>query len=116
MMAQDYKTAKELGNTILEATKGRDVVVIASTDFSHYIPKEAARQQDKIAIDSIVALDSKELLKNVQRYNISMCGYGPVVAMLEAVNGTRAELVKYATSGDVRPMRDVVGYGAIIVE
>ena len=44
-----------------------------------------------------------------------MCGYGPVMAMLEAVGGKTAKLLKYATSGDVHPMSEVVGYAGIVV-
>ncbi|UCE38033.1 MAG: MEMO1 family protein [Thermoplasmata archaeon] len=113
---QTYKMAKEVGIIISKAIEGKDVVVIASTDFSHYVPKEMAEKKDKMAIDAIINLDAKSLYKTVDKYNISMCGYGPVMAMIEAVNGSKASLLKYSTSGDVMEMRDVVGYGAVVVE
>jgi len=116
MASQEYKTAREVGQIISKAISGRDVVVIASTDFSHYEPKEVAIRKDRLAIDAILNRDAKALYSTVLKNGITMCGYGPVMAMLEAVQGKEAELLKYSTSGDVRPMRDVVGYGAIAVK
>jgi AmmeMemoRadiSam system protein B len=113
---QTYKIAKEVGEIIAKTIEGKDVVVLASTDFSHYVPKDLAAKKDKMAIDAILNLDAKGLFKVVQKQNISMCGFGPVMAMIEAVKASNAELLKYATSGDVAPMRDVVGYGAIILK
>lgn len=112
---QTYKMAKEVGNIISTAIEGKDVVVLASTDFSHYVPKEVAEKKDMKAIEAIINLDAKSLYKTVDKYNITMCGYGPVMAMLEAVKGSEAKLLKYSTSGDVIEMRDVVGYGAVVV-
>jgi|GEM_PF-12901 len=116
MSMQDYKTAKEVGSIIKDVIKDRDVVVIASSDFTHYEPKEIANKKDKMAIDAIINLDSKKLFEVVKQNNITMCGCGPVMSMIEAVNGKKATLLKYATSGDIQPMNDVVGYAGIIVE
>jgi AmmeMemoRadiSam system protein B len=113
---QTYKMAKEVGGIISKAIKGKDVVVLASTDFSHYVPMEVAKKKDMKAIEAIIKLDAKALYKTVDKFNISMCGYGPVMAMMEAVGGKQAKLLKYSTSGDVREMRDVVGYGALVVK
>lgn len=115
MALQDFRTATEVGKTIREATSGMDVTVIASTDFSHYVPARIATQKDGLIIDEIVGLNPKRMYEKVVRENVSMCGYGPVVAMLTAVQGKEGKLLKYATSGDVSPMREVVGYGAIAV-
>jgi AmmeMemoRadiSam system protein B len=118
MGLQDYESANQLGEAIGRVTKGKNVVVIASTDFSHYVPLQYAYKVDKMAIDKILALDPKGLSNVVNMQRISMCGYGPVIAMLTAtkMNGAKeAKLLKYATSGDVHKMRDVVGYGAIAI-
>ncbi len=115
MGLQDYKTAKEVGEIIAKETQGRDIVTIASTDFSHYIPQEIAEKRDKLAIDRILDLDPKGLYNTVTKENISMCGFGPVMAMLIASKGRKAELLKYSTSGDVQPMREVVGYAGIVI-
>ncbi len=113
LSSQDFETASRVGKVVNEAISHRNAVVIASTDFSHYVTPEVAQKRDRFAIDKILANDPKGLYNVVRRENISMCGYGPVVAMMYATEYDNAKLLKYATSGDVSPMRDVVGYAAI---
>jgi AmmeMemoRadiSam system protein B len=113
---QTYKMAREVGGIISRAINDFDVVVLASTDFSHYVPREIAEKKDQKALDAIIKLDAKGLYKAVDKFNISMCGFGPVMTMIEAVEATSAKLLKYSTSGDVMKMRDVVGYGALVVK
>ncbi len=115
IMDQEYGTAKKVGQIIKEAVHDRDVVVIASTDFSHYVPKELASKKDKMAIENITKMDARGLYQTISKHDISMCGYGPVIAMLTASEGGKAQLLKYATSGDVSPMREVVGYASVAV-
>ncbi len=115
MAFQDYETAKELGTRLRKACEGRDVIVLASSDFSHYVPAHYAERQDKGVIDKILTLDPQGVESVVMTKDVSMCGYGPVMSMLEAVQGNSAELLKYATSGDVHPMTEVVGYAGIVV-
>jgi AmmeMemoRadiSam system protein B len=115
MAFQDFETAKELGTRLRKACEGRDVIVLASSDFSHYVPPSYAEKQDRAVIDKILALDPQGVESTVVAKDVSMCGYGPVMAMLEAVEGKSAQLLKYATSGDVHPMSEVVGYAGIVV-
>ena len=120
MMFQDERTSLEVGEAIARACSGRDVLVIASTDFTHYEPQEVASRKDGMAIERIVAMDARGLIRLVEEKNITMCGSGPVAAMLTACGGMgakRAELLKYATSGDVAGlMAEVVGYASIVIE
>lgn len=119
MMMQDERTSEEVGRAIAEAAAKKDVVIIASTDFTHYEPQRSAVTKDRKAIDKILALDWRGLLRVIHDEDISMCGYGPVAAMLcaaKALGAKRAVLLKYATSGDTAgPMSQVVGYGSIAV-
>jgi len=115
MLSQEYEMAVELGKVLRDAIDGKDVVIIASSDFSHYVPKKVAYANDMRAIEKILKGDVKGLYDVIYRYGISMCGYGAVAAMLTATGG-RGKLLKYATSGDVQPMNEVVGYAAIKVE
>jgi hypothetical protein len=98
---------------------GEPVLVIASSDMNHYESDDITRVKDRRAIDRILALDPRGLYETVHQANISMCGYGPAVVMLTAakkLGATQAELVRYATSGDVSGDRDmVVGYAGIAV-
>src|SRR2546426_584799 len=113
MGLQDLPAAVEVGGIVGDAIKGEDVVVLASTDFSHYIPKAEAARRDRMAIDKILAFDVEGFYRTVQEEDVSMCGFGPVMAMMTAIGPATPEFLKYASSGDVAPMEDVVGYAAI---
>jgi hypothetical protein len=115
MMAQEYEFAVELAKIIRDAISGRDVVIIASSDFSHYVPRDIAYENDMKGIEKILKGDVKGFYEALRRYNITACGYGPISTMLLATGG-RARLLKYATSGDVFKMGEVVGYASIAVE
>ncbi len=96
-----------------------DVLIIASSDMSHYESAASAKKKDFKAIDRILALDAEGLYSTVKKHGITMCGFGPAVAMLAAckvLGATKAELIKYANSGDVSgDYEQVVGYGGIVV-
>jgi AmmeMemoRadiSam system protein B len=117
----DFSAYKEIGEAIAKAIKetGQKVLVVASSDMSHYEPREKAQEKDKSAIDAMLKLDPEELVKRVNELNITMCGYGPAAAMLCAVKelgAKKAELIKYETSGDVSgDYSSVVGYAGILV-
>lgn len=96
-----------------------DILIIASSDMNHYEPDDATRIKDRRAIEPILALDPLGLWKTVTNHSISMCGFGPAVAMLTAtklLGAANAKLIKYATSGDISGDRDaVVGYAGIAI-
>ena len=114
-----YEDLAGLGKALAEAIGGfgSDVLIVASTDMSHYISQEAAEKKDNLAIDRILALDAEGLFKTVVRERISMCGFQPVTAALAAANdlgAAKAELIRYQTSGDATgDYREVVGYAGI---
>jgi AmmeMemoRadiSam system protein B len=116
----DFATYCEIGNAIAGAVKGEKVLIIASSDLSHYESLEVARRKDGKVIDAILSLDGKRLLKTVKDLEVSMCGYGPVVTMLsaaKALGATEAELIQYATSDETSGYSSaVVGYAGIIVK
>lgn len=113
---------KEIGREIARAIKelNKEVIIIASSDMTHYEPQESARRKDNRAIEAIIALNEDTLLRRVSELDISMCGFAPVVSLLSAAKqlGTsRAELVKYQTSGDTTgDYSSVVGYAGIIIK
>src|SRR3989442_463008 len=126
MAFQEYEVAAEVGELVADAVKGRDAVLIASSDFTHVGPQylqlpprgmsapDFAKEQDSKAIEMILALDAKRFTAKVAQAEISMCGYGPVAAMLTAakrLGADRVKLLKYATSSDVsRDSHMAVGY------
>ncbi len=112
---------KELGKEIAQAVIDlqKKVVIIASSDMTHYEPQEQAQHKDSQAIKAILELNEDELSRRVSELKISMCGYAPTVALISAakkLGATRAELVKYQTSGDTTgDYATVVGYAGIIL-
>jgi AmmeMemoRadiSam system protein B len=121
ILSASLDECRALGEGIARAVKdaGYPVVVVASSDMSHYVPDAVARQKDKKAIDRITALDPGGLYETVVRERISMCGYLPVTAMLFAVKALGAQstrLIKYSTSAEVSgDYENVVGYAGIVV-
>jgi MEMO1 family protein len=117
MMRQDLVVSEDLGRAVAAALKGKEALVIASSDFSHYEPQMIASSRDRAALDAILKLDPAKLEAVVRSNQISMCGPGPVMAMLTACKelGARgARLLKYATSGDITGDRSqVVGYASV---
>ena len=120
MWMQDIRTSQEIGVSIAQtATElDRDVVVIASTDFTHYEPKKQAYIQDMQVINAIKDMDQKRMMDVVAKQNVTMCGYGPVAATIVAVKEMGAvscEFKKYATSGDTTgDNSSVVAYASLI--
>jgi AmmeMemoRadiSam system protein B len=112
---------ESLGHALAEIIQSEPepILLVASTDMNHYESDEITRVKDRKAIDSILALEPRELFDTVRNENISMCGYGATVAMLTAMRvlgATHAELVCYATSGEVNgDLREVVGYAGIVI-
>ena len=96
---------------------GQDVLIVASTDMSHYVSQEVAKEKDFLAIEKILDLDARGLYDIVKTENISMCGFQPTTAAIIASNelkAKKAELIKYQTSGDVSgDFFKVVGYAGI---
>ncbi|MEM2128549.1 MAG: AmmeMemoRadiSam system protein B [Candidatus Methanomethylicaceae archaeon] len=119
MMLQDYMTSLELGNALAEALKGKSSVIVASTDFSHYVPYSEAYKKDSLVGECIIKMDAKALSEIVIRENVSMCGPGPVMTAIVAAKRLGANTCKklcYATSGDTCGSKDeVVGYGSYMM-
>ncbi|MCX6821860.1 MAG: MEMO1 family protein [Candidatus Aenigmarchaeota archaeon] len=113
---------KVVGKSIAKVLKKekKKWIIIASSDFSHYIPYDFAYATDKYVIDAILKLDEKDFFARIQEKNASICGFGPIAITIIAakeLGAKKGELLKYATSGDVTQDRSsVVGYGSIILE
>jgi len=110
-----------LGKAAAEAirTTGKDVLLVASTDMSHYVSASEARRKDFPALDRIRALDPRGLLEIVRKEDVSMCGVLPTAAVLfaaKALEAEKAELVRYAHSGEVTgDDREVVAYAGLVI-
>jgi len=118
----NFEVLQKLGEALAGAisTQPEKVLIIASSDMNHYESDAITRVKDHKAIARVLALDARGLWEVVMNDDVSMCGFGPAIVMLTAaqrLGATSAELVKYATSGDISGDRDqVVGYAGIIVK
>jgi AmmeMemoRadiSam system protein B len=107
---------REAASQIFEAVKGikDEVLLVASTDLTHYEPDSSARKKDRSAIEAIVNLDEKELLDKIAMQNITMCGVAPVAILISCLKklGAKKSCVElYQTSGDSSgDYSAVVGY------
>ncbi len=119
---QDEETAIDVGMEIAEAARkvNKKIIVLASSDFSHYEPDKKARENDGYYIRSILDMDIHGFYRKLNERSASVCGYGAIAAMLSAtksLGAKKAALLKYSTSGDVTgDLSAVVGYAGIIVE
>ena len=96
---------------------GKNAVVIASSDMTHYQPQQTAERKDRMALEALEAMDEAKFYSVVESHNISACGYGPIAASIVAtrgLGGKKARLLCYKTSGDViGDYSSVVGYAAV---
>ncbi|HEY2385113.1 MAG TPA: AmmeMemoRadiSam system protein B [Terriglobia bacterium] len=116
-----FDRLQKLGQAIAKVVEqvAPEALIIASSDMNHYESDAITRVKDRKAIDQILAMNPEGLFETVKREKISMCGYGPTVAMLTAsklLGAATAELVKYATSGEASLDFDyVVGYAGLLI-
>lgn len=117
----DYAAIRQIGEGIAQAILafGGEVLIVASSDMTHYESAEAARRKDDLALERVLGFDPQGLLQVCRSERISMCGVVPAAVMLvaaEELGAVQAELVAYGTSGDVTgDNRHVVGYAAVTV-
>ena len=117
---QDMQTSREVGLAVAKALAGRNAVVIASTDMSHYEPQKVVERKDKAVINATLKLDEEQVNSIVEAFDSDekpMCGYGPTIAAVVSVKvlgAKKAELLCYKTSGDITgDYSAVVGYASI---
>jgi hypothetical protein len=105
-----------LGKMIAKTIEGRPIGVIASSDFSHYLPSKVADEKDSKAIKKIIALDAKGLFKTLEGMDASVCGFAPIAVVMAAAKalGLKAKVIDHSNSGDATgDYSSVVSYYAI---
>jgi len=117
----DYENLNELGKAVAESVAEfkENVLLVASTDMSHYVSQRVAEELDHKAISFIEKVDPKGLYEVVTSYGISMCGFQPTTALLVAaksMGASQGKLIRYNTSGDrTGDYREVVGYAGLLI-
>ncbi len=114
MGEQNYHNGKVLGEAIAKAARGKNVLIVASSDLSHYYPYEQAEDLDHKLIDYVRRYDYKGLARALERREVEACGGIPIVAAMIAAKKLGAKKVKildYRNSGDTAGNKSrVVGY------
>jgi MEMO1 family protein len=116
---ETLKACQMLGESIADSVKKskKKWLVIASSDLSHYIPSQNAKEIDTALIDSIVKLKEKQLFQKVAELNATACGFGPIAAAIVAMKSMgvrKGRLLRYSNSGEVSgDLESVVGYASI---
>ena len=118
-LMQDSTSAIEVGNALFDvlASHNEDVVVVASSDFTHYESAKQVAQKDLSAINAITSLDVQRFYNTVEAKNISICGCAPIAALITYAKkfNAQAELLNYHNSGDVSgDHSNVVGYASML--
>lgn len=116
MSDQSPEAAIGLARDLEDACRGYDVVFIASTDLSHYIPKEEAERLDSMILDRVRGMDWKGLYRLAETEDITMCGYGPTAAVMMLCKGCIATDVKRTDSYECLGIsrESVVGYASAV--
>jgi len=121
MGLQDLGSAEVLAGRILDAAEetGREFRVVASSDFSHYVPERVARHQDLYVIEALANLDLAGFYERIAERRVTACGFGPIAtacAASEAQGARHARLLRYTTSAEVTgDSTSVVGYASLAV-
>lgn len=119
---QEKDICIQLAKSIYEVSKklNRDCIIIASTDLTHYEPSQIAKNKDERILKSIEDMDIESLINNINKYQISMCGYGPTITAIsysKLVNANTPLILNYSNSGDAfGDYESVVGYTSAIIK
>ncbi len=123
-LADDFHKLKEIARGIArvvqESQKRENVLIVVSSDMTHYETLEEATRKDTEAIQAILDLDEDKLIERINHEHITMCGYAPAVVMIvcaKLLGATKGTLVKYETSAEASgDASSVVGYAGIMIQ
>lgn len=119
MSVQNYNYASALAVAIKEAAEkiDREIILIASSDFSHFLTPEKGYELDQLVVDAILDQDPIAVEHVVRKHNISVCGFGPIMTLMEYAKLKAAKeikILKRGHSGEVIPSNEVVDYLSIL--
>ncbi|MFN8258709.1 MAG: AmmeMemoRadiSam system protein B [Bacteroidales bacterium] len=116
---QNVENAKEIARQIKKTSEklNREIMIIASSDFTHFKDAETGKRLDNLVLDQIEKQDSEKLNRVVRENNISVCGFGPIMCLMEyaALNGNyQTSILARGHSGMIMPSDKVVDYITIL--
>ncbi|MCK4830760.1 AmmeMemoRadiSam system protein B, partial [bacterium] len=119
MGQQDYSTAEDLSSAIWTALsnpafKNQKSLIVGSSDLSHYLPIEEAKERDSVVLQDIQDFNAKKLSDDINSNKCQACGFGPILSTMlisKKLGATQSKVISYGTSGDVsKDYNNVVGY------
>lgn len=120
ILHQDISNGILLADKIFRAKRmlNRNILIIASTDFSHFVPPEYGKRRDDMVLKSILNFDSEEMYNTIKTKSISVCGYCPIMVLIEysklIADSPKAEILKQGHSGEVMSASNVVDYVSVL--
>jgi AmmeMemoRadiSam system protein B len=120
MLDQSYLSASLVAASMIRAAKktGRNIMVLASCDFSHFLPPAEGKKQDQLVLDKILERDAPGIEHVVQKNRISICGYGPIMSLMEYARlktpKYRIDILARGHSGEISPSMEVVDYVSLL--
>lgn len=121
MRDQSFDRAKQVSESIKKAVRisGQNIIILASCDFSHFVPPGEGRSRDQLAVDEIMNKNSHGVERVVRKYNLSICGYGPIMALMEYSKSLdplyKIDILARGHSGEVSPSSEVVDYISMVL-
>lgn len=117
LVFQDIDTSRTIASALARVVRGKRAVLVASSDLTHYEPAEVAKQKDTALIQQVLKMDVEGFYSTLESLNVTACGFGAIATVMETAESLglkKAELLKYASSGDTSGDNvQVVGYGAL---
>jgi AmmeMemoRadiSam system protein B len=120
ILRQNPLTAKEIAEKIYKANQliKKKIFIIASSDFSHYVDPEAGKEKDTLVLNELQKLDSQHLYDTVIQNRISVCGYGPIMTLIEYAilvsKKPETTILARGNSGKTMPSSSVVDYVSVL--
>lgn len=121
MSDQSLKSASKVAKQIKLAASetGRNIMVLASCDFSHFLPPQEGKKRDQLVIDNILARNTAGVETAVKQFHVSVCGYGPIMSLMEYTDAHwpeyNVQILARGNSGEVHPSPEVVDYVSMIL-
>lgn len=120
ILKQDFSTAQQIAQAIHKASEqlARRVLVIASSDFSHYVSPHEGKRLDDFVLNEILRFSSKGVFREVSKKHISVCGYAPIMALMEYAKLQSTEpqmkMLRRGHSGEIVESDEVVHYISLL--
>lgn len=120
LSVQHFENAKRIAGAVFKANQklNKKLFFIASSDFSHFVSPQTGAENDNPVIESILDLDTKKTEKTVRKNNLSICGYGPIMSLIEYSKlvspHIKTQALRRGHSGEVSPSAEVVHYMSML--